>query len=199
VILPDVTGMTTPQLRAVARSIGTSHPVALELWATGDPDRRHLAAMIEDPHTLSEAQMDAWAAECGSASLCDACCHELFRKSHFAHRKCFDWASRREEFVKRAAFILMACLAINDKKAPDEIFEGYLPVIRREASDERPHVQRAIASALKQIGRRSHLLHRHAVTAAKAIGKMPSATAKEIALDAIEELESDAVIQRLRG
>lgn len=198
-MLPDLTGMSTPQLRAVAKSIGTSHRIALELWAAGDPQTRHLAVMVEDPHALSEAQMDAWVAECGSAAICDACCQELFRKSHFAHRKCFDWASRREELVKRAAFMLMASLAVNDKKAPDEIFEGYLPIIRREAGDERPAVHKALASALKQIGRRNHLLHQHAVNAAQAIGKMPSPAAREIALDAIEELESAAVMQRLRG
>ena len=46
-----------------------------------------------------------------------------------------EWSSRDEEFVKRAGFVLMACLAVHDKKATDADFLEFLPVIKRESVD----------------------------------------------------------------
>ena len=106
---------------------------------------------------------------------------------------------RRQEYVKRAGFVLMAELAIHDKKAPDRTFLAFLPLIIKESSDDRNFVKKAVNWALRQIGKRNMALNEAAIRAAKTIQKQDSRTAKWIAADALRELASPEVQKRLRG
>jgi 3-methyladenine DNA glycosylase AlkD len=117
----------------------------------------------------------------------------------FAYNKCFEWASRDEEFVKRAGFALMAHLAWRDKDAPDERIAGFLPVIKKEATDERNFVKKAVNWALRQIGKRNLALNKQAIATAREIQSLDSKSARWIAADALRELESEAVQSRLAG
>jgi 3-methyladenine DNA glycosylase AlkD len=108
------------------------------------------------------------------------------------------WSRRKEEFVKRAAFSLLAYLSYKDRTTPDARFERFLRVIEREASDERNFVGKAVNWALRNIGKRSTRLNRAAIRAAERIRKQGSRSARWIASDALRELRSDAVQQRLR-
>jgi 3-methyladenine DNA glycosylase AlkD len=130
--------------------------------------------------------------------VCDGICLNLFRKTPFAHRKCREWSSRPEEFVKRAGFTLMACLAVHDKGAPDGAFLAFLPLIQREAVDERNFVKKAVNWALRQIGKRNRRLNRAAIQAAQTIQRLDSRSARWIAADALRELRNDAVQRRLK-
>jgi 3-methyladenine DNA glycosylase AlkD len=117
----------------------------------------------------------------------------LLEKSPQALKKIPQWSHREEAFVKRAAFALIACLAWHDKEAPDSLFLGFLPLIHREAADERNYVKKAVSWALRNIGKRSPDLNRAALEAAVEIRKLDSRAARWIASDAIRELESEAV------
>jgi 3-methyladenine DNA glycosylase AlkD len=121
----------------------------------------------------------------------------LLEKSPQALKKIPQWSHREEAFVKRAAFALIACLAWHDKEAPDSLFLGFLPLIHREAADERNYVKKAVSWALRNIGKRSPDLNRAALEAAVEIRKLDSRAARWIASDAIRELESEAVRKRL--
>lgn len=111
-------------------------------------------------------------------------------------QKSVDWASRDEEFVKRAGFVLMACLAVHDKTADDQKLLKFLPIIAREAVDDRNFVKKAINWALRQIGKRNRHLNRKAIEAAKAIQQIDAKSARWIASDALRELTSKAVQKR---
>jgi 3-methyladenine DNA glycosylase AlkD len=143
--------------------------------------------------------MEEWVCDFNSWDLCDQCCNNLFRKAVDAHEKAVEWSSRDEEFVKRAGFVLMACLAVHDKKATDAEFLEFLPVIKRESVDSRNFVKKAVNWALRQIGKRNFRMNQAAIVTANTITEMNSAAAKWIAADAIRELESDAVQKRLRA
>lgn len=136
-------------------------------------------------------RFDSW-------DVCDQCCMNLFDKTQFAHQKAVELTKRKEEFVKRTGFVLMATLAVHDKKAKDEEFLKFLPIIKRESTDERNFVRKAVNWALRQIGKRNKNLNRAAITTAKEIQKIDSKTAKWIAADAIRELTSQAVQKRLK-
>jgi len=153
--------------------------------------------MIDKPDHVSEGQMELWSRDFNSWDLCDQCCNNLFRKTRFARTKIMEWSARPEEFVKRAAFTLIACLAVYDKTAVDEDFEALLPLIRKAASDERNYVAKAVNWALRQIGKRNARLNELAVTAARELSRMESKSARWIAADALRELTSKAVQQRL--
>jgi len=199
IVAKKVYGMSTPALKKLAREIGKDHALAQQLRTTEILEARVLAGLVDEPDRVSERQMERWVKDFDSWAVCDGTCLNLFRKTPFAHRKCREWSSRREEFVKRGGFTLMACLAVHDKGAPDGTFLAFLPLIQREAVDERNFVKKAVNWALRQIGKRNRRLNRAAIKTAEAIQRLDSRSARWIAADALRELRSQAVQRRLKG
>jgi 3-methyladenine DNA glycosylase AlkD len=191
-------GVSVPEMRKLAKEIGKDHRLALGLWKTGIAEARIVAGMVGDPAKLTEEQMEEWVKDINSWDVCDQVCDNLFERNQLAWKKIVDWSEREEEFVKRTAFSLVACLAWHDKKASDEKFIEFLPVIIREATDERNFVKKAVNWALRNIGKRNLNLNRAAINAAEEIRRLDSKAARWIATDAIRELESDAIQSRLR-
>jgi 3-methyladenine DNA glycosylase AlkD len=191
-------GISVPVLRKLAKEIGRDHELALRLWRTGVREARIVATLVDDPNSVTESQAEKWAADLDSWDICDGLCNCLLRKTKFAHHKAVEWSSREEEFVKRAGFALMACLAVHDKRSADETFSNYLPLIQREAVDERNFVKKAVNWALRQIGKRNIELNRLAIITAKSIAKIDSKPARWIARDALRELRGNAVQERLK-
>jgi 3-methyladenine DNA glycosylase AlkD len=197
-ITPENTyGISIPNLRKIAKEIGISHKLAQRLWATNIREARILASMIENPEIVTEEQMEGWVNEFNYWEICDQCCMNLFEKTRFAYKKAVEWSSRVEEFVKRAGFVLMARLAVSDKKADDDKFEKFFPIIKREATDDRNYVKKAVNWALRQMGKRNLNLNGKAIKIAKEIQKMDSKSAKWVASDALRELTSESVQKRL--
>ena len=191
-------GVSVPDMRKIAKELGKDHKLALELWKTGIPEARIVAAMIDEPEKLTEEQMEDWVKDINSWDVCDQVCMNLFEKPPLAWKKILDWSEREEEFVKRTAFALIACLAWHDKETEDEEFIKLFPVIKRGATDERNFVKKAVNWALRNIGKRNPNLNKAAIKAAKEIQRIDSKAARWIASDAIRELESEAVQRRLR-
>jgi 3-methyladenine DNA glycosylase AlkD len=182
-------GIAIPVLRQLARPHRNDHSLALELWASGIHEARLLAAFIDDPAKVTHSQMDAWAHDFDSWDVCDLTCGNLFDRTPFALKKAEQWSKHQNEFVKRAGFVLMAATAVHAKDLPDALFLAFLPTIRREATDERNFVRKAVNWALRQIGKRNPRLRRAAITEAKAIAKIDSRAARWIASDALRELQ----------
>ena len=191
-------GWSNPALKKLAREIGKDHELAQRLWCTGILEARALAGLIDEKEKVTEQQMEDWAKDFDSWAVCDGTCLNLFRYTPFAYKKCWEWSERQEEFVKRAAFALMACLAVSDKAASDRVFLRFLPLIRRQAADERNYVKKALNWALRQIGKRNPKLNRAAVKAAQELRGLNSPSARWIASDALRELEGSAVQRRLK-
>ncbi len=191
-------GVSIPNLRKLAKEAGKNHVLAQHLWQSGIHEARILASMIDNPENVTEEQMENWANDFDSWDVCDQCCSNLFDKTQFAYQKAIEWSNRDKEFVKRAGFVLMAVLAVHDKKAKDEEFLEFLPIIRRESIDDRNFVRKAVNWALRQIGKRSRNLNKNAIETAKEIQKMESKSSKWIASDAIRELTGEAIQKRLR-
>jgi 3-methyladenine DNA glycosylase AlkD len=191
-------GVSVPELRAIAKESGKNHKMALELWKTGIADARIIASMIDEPEKLTDEQMEDWVKDFDSWDVCDQVCMNLFEKTPLAWKKIFDWSEREEEFVKRATYSLLACLAWHDKKAEDGEFVKLFPVIKHGASDERNYVKKAVNWALRNIGKRSLNLNKAALAFAREIQQSDSKAGRWIASDAIKELESKAVQKRLK-
>lgn len=192
-------GVSLPALRRMAKEIGRNHVLAQRLWASGIHDARLLAGLVDDPAAVTGAQMEAWAKDFDSWDIVDGSCSNLFEKTPFAYEKAVAWASRQEEYVKRAGFVLMARLAVGRKKADDRTLETFLPYIERETADARNFVKKAVNWALRQIGKHSPALNRKAIAAARRIAQKDSASARWIAADALRELTGPAVQQRLKA
>jgi len=192
-------GISLTELRRLGREIGRDHALALALWDTGMHEARILASIVDDPKAVTEEQMERWVADFDSWDLCDQCCGNLFEKTPFAFRKVEEWTAREAEFEKRAGFSLMAYIVVHRKKAPDADFLPFLEIIKREATDERNFVKKAVNWALRQIGKRNAWLNRAAIETAQEIAAMPSRSARWIAADALRELAGAAVQKRLGG
>lgn len=192
-------GVSVPDLRKMAKKIGKDHALAQQLWSSGVHEARILAGMIDDPEMVTEEQMEDWVQSFDSWDICDQCCSNLFDKTKFAYQKANQWSEREEEYVKRAGFVLMATLAVHDKGADDEEFVKFLSMIRREAVDDRNFVRKAVNWALRQIGKRYLDLNRKAIEASDEIQKLDSRSARWVALDALRELTSKAIQERLQG
>ncbi len=184
----ELLGIRAPVLRAIARQHRRDHDLALALWATAVHEARIIATLADDPRRVTRSQMEQWARECDNWAATDACCCVLFDRTPFAIEKAHAWSRRRSEFVKRCGFVLMAGLAVHRKELPDEVFLDFLPVIRREATDDRNFVRKAVNWALRQIGKRNLRLRRAAIAAAKEIRQVDSKSARWIAADALREL-----------
>ena len=191
-------GVSVPDMRKIAKEIGKDHQLALELWDTGIPEAMIVAGMVAEPDKLTETQMEDWVVDINSWDVCDQVCMNLFEKSVYVEQKIYEWSEREEEFVKRSAFALIACLAWHDKDASDQAFTKYFPVIKNGSTDDRNFVKKAVNWALRNIGKRNIELNQAALQVAREIQAVDSKSARWIASNAIRELESDKVQERLR-
>lgn len=194
----DTLGVSIPILRKLAKQIGTDHQLALRLWDSGIHEARILASLIADKTEVSKSMMNRWAGDFDSWDVCDQVCSNLFRHTPYAWDKAIQWSGHKQEFVKRAGFVLMAGLAVADKQADDKRFLRFLELIESESSDERNFVKKAVNWALRQIGKRSQYLNKKALVMAKNILQQDNRAAQWIAKDALNELSSERLLARLR-
>jgi 3-methyladenine DNA glycosylase AlkD len=187
-------GPAIPVLRRMAKDIkkteSDTHGIAQDLWSSGYHEARILASMIDDPKLVTSVQMEDWVKDFDSWDVCDQVCMNLFDKTKFTIDKINKWSKCKEEFVKRASFALMAALAFHSKDMSDNVFIGFLPIIKREATDESNYVRKAVNWALRQIGKRNNNLKKEALKTANDILILNNKTARWIAMDAKRELLS---------
>ncbi len=186
-------GVSIPTLRKMAREIGRNQELAVALWDSGIHEARILASMIAEPQLVSVELMEAWVNDFDAWDVCDQVCGNLFDKTPYAYQKAKEWSQQEKEFVRRAGFVLMAELAVHDKRARDEAFMQFFPLIKRYAGDERNFVKKAVNWALRQIGKRNSRLRTLALECAYEIQDMDSKIARWVARDALKELQAKAI------
>lgn len=192
-----VFGVSVGTMQSLAKQLGKDHALATELWKSGCYEGQMLAALIDDPKRVTRSQMNAWAADFDNWAICDTACFHLFDRTPFAWEKARQWPTSRREFVKRAAFALMASLTLHDKSAPDSQFLALLPLIEEGAHDERNFVKKAVNWALRSIGKRSLTLNAAAIASAKRLALSEQASCRWVGKDALRELAGPKVQSRL--
>ena len=190
-------GISVYKLRKIAKDIGKDHKLALKMWDSGIHDMRLLACFVDDPLHVTSDQMDLWVLDFDSWDICDQACTSLFDLTPYAWEKVFKWACYDEEFVRRAAFALIAGLTVHDKKTNDKEFEKFFPLLIKYSIDERNYVKKAVNWALRNIGKRSLYLNKKAIEISKQIKKIESKSARWISGDALRKLTSEKVKNRL--
>ena len=190
-------GVRMPDVRSLAKRIGKDHSLAEELWNTGVTETMILAALVDVPVEVTEEQMESWVSDIRDWGVCDQTMGILFRKTSFAYQKAKEWVHRDEEFVKRAGLVLMASLAVHDKEAPDGTFQEFLILAEKEADDTRKYVMKAVNWVVRQVGKRSIGLNVLAIASAERINGKDTPSARWIASDALRELRSEKVAERL--
>ena len=197
IVAPKAFGVSMATMKPLAKRLGRDHDLALALWDTGWFEARVLTAFVDEPARVTPAQMDCWAKDFDNWAICDSVCFHLFDKTPHAWRKIEQWSSRREEFVKRAAFALLASVALHDKGAPDAPFRKSLKLIEREASDDRNFVKKAVNWALRGVGGRNESLNGAAIRTATRLADSTNRTERWVGRDALRGLNSRATRRRI--
>lgn len=169
-----------------------NHELALALWETGWYEARTVAVFIDEAELVTPAQMDRWCKDFDNWGICDTVCFKLFDQSPHAFGRVKKWAKSREEFVKRGAFALLACLALHDKEAEDELFAEYLPLIEKGAADDRNFVKKGVSWALRAMGMRGAGLRRDCLELAERLAASDEPGAKWVGKDALKDLKKPA-------
>ena len=198
IVAPKAFGVSVADIRLLGKKIGRDHELAAALWDSGWYEARMLTAFVEEPDRVTPAQMDRWARDFDNWAICDALCFHLFDRSPHAWRKIEQWSSKREEFVRRAAFALLASVALPDKDAPDAPFLRSLRFIESAATDERNFVKKGVSWALRSVGRRNKKLNAASVEVAKRLSESKESAPRWVGKDALRELTSAAVQRRLK-
>jgi 3-methyladenine DNA glycosylase AlkD len=191
-------GVPLPYLRQLAKVHQKDHNLAMQLWETGIHEALIMATMVDDPARVTNEQMEQWVSEFDSWDVCDQCCSNLFDKTPYALQKISEWTKREEEYVRRAGFVLMACLAVHDREARDEVFERFLPLIVQYSTDSRNFVRKAVNWALRQIGKRNQTLYDQALKVSESLMNSENKTARWIGSDAYRELMGQTAINRMK-
>ncbi|HEY1139578.1 MAG TPA: DNA alkylation repair protein [Lysobacter sp.] len=184
-------GVSMKDIQALAKQLGRDHDLAASLWDTGVYEARMLAAYVEDPAQVTPAQMDRWCRDFDNWAICDTQCFTLFDQTPHAWRKVVQWSSRREEFQKRAAFALLASLALHGRLEDESLYADGLALIEREAHDDRNFVKKGVNWALRAIGRRADW-RAQATAVAKRLTASSEASARWIGKDALREFARQA-------
>jgi 3-methyladenine DNA glycosylase AlkD len=191
--LGNAYGVTMPDIQALGKRLGKRHDLALALWDTGQYEARLLCAYVDEPAAVTPAQMDRWARDFDSWALCDTICFALFDRTSHAWEKVERWAGERDEFVKRAAFAMLASLTIHDRDADPALFLRGLELVEREAGDARNFVSKAINWALRSIGKkRDPKLRQAAVVTATRLAASSDAAPRWVGKDALRDIAKAA-------
>jgi len=197
IVTKDAFGIPMNEMQRLAKQLGRNHELALALWETGNYEARTVAAFVAEPARVTPALMDRWCRDFDNWAICDTLCFKLFDQSPHAFDKVVLWAKRKDEFQKRAAFALLACLALHDDHADDKAFSKLLPLTKAAASDERNFVKKGVSWALRAIGGRSVKLHAEVVEAAQQLKASPTSSARWIGNDVLRDITRPAVARRL--
>jgi 3-methyladenine DNA glycosylase AlkD len=198
IVTPKAFGVSMAAMEPLARRLRPDHALALALWDTGWHDARMLATMIDEPSRVTAAQMEQWCRDFDTWAVCDTACMKLFDRTPFAWTKIRAWSRRRGEYQKRAAFALLASLAVHDKKSPDDRFLALFPIVERAATDPRNYVRKGVSWALRAIGHRNPRLHAAATKLATRLAAAPNATSRWIGKDALRDLQRATVLRRFK-
>lgn len=183
-------GVSTGEVRSIAKKIGKSNELAFELWNTNYHEARLLAVLILDKKEITHSDIEKLMSEVVSWDLCDHLCKNLIAKMKDYKEFIYKWINSNHIYKKRAAYTLIATSAIQDKKLSKDTLDKYLKLIREAQDIEHDHIKKAVAWALKEIGKRDFDYNEKALLVAHELLDNGDKTQVWIAKNAIKELEN---------
>jgi 3-methyladenine DNA glycosylase AlkD len=198
-ITGNTAGVSLADMNPITRRYARNHALAAALWRSGLHEACLMACDLDEPDKVTPKQMDEWAAAFDNWALCDGACLHLFVRTPFVDDKIWQWAEDEREFVRRAAFSLIAVYTVHGKAIPDKTFAGFLDLIARHATDQRNYVRKSVNWALRQIGKRSLALHGPALALARKLAASEDKSERWIGKDAVRELTDPKQLERLKA
>lgn len=189
-------GVPVGMIQKLAKELGRDHRLAQALWETGWYEAQLLTAYVDEPEKVTAAQMDRWARDWDNWGVVDTLCFCLFDRTTHAWSKVEPWCRRREEYIRRGGYVMLACLALHDKQAADSAFLKGLKLIEKGATDDRNFVKKGISWALRTIAMRSPGLRKAALELSERLAGSEDPTARSIGKLGIRDI---AKISKRKG
>lgn len=185
----DSMGVSTAEVRKLARVIGTSQTLAVELWRTGYHEAKMLAVLIADIQQVDSAFIEWMMQAVVSWDLCDHLCKNLIAKLPDYEQFILNWSNDSRIYYKRAAFCLVATTAIHNEELGSSEVDKYLDLVNLHSDDSRAHVKKAISWALREIGKINMKCRDKAISLAQELMASSSKSKIWIGKNALKELE----------
>ena len=194
ILAPNAMGVRMPTIRKIGKRVGMNQPLAEELWTYDWHEAKHLAAAIANPQQITKETLMQWVEQIYSWDVCDHLCG-IIAKTPFGESMAEAWI---EDDVKRCGIVTLVLIVVHDKNRTDKELLGYLIVVEQHAWDKRNFVKKALNWLLRQVGKKNLFLNAQAVECAEVLLNHPDKSAQWIAKNALSELKSMAVQDRLR-
>ncbi|AOF89258.1 DNA alkylation repair protein [Sinorhizobium sp. RAC02] len=188
-------GISNPVLRKIARVAGKDHARAFALWDSGIREARLLALFTMEPKRLTAAEAHRLAGDFVSWEIVDAAADLFVEAGLLALIE--EFAAEEREFVRRAAFAMIAGAAVHLKREPDGTIIAWLALIENHAADPRNFVKKAVNWALRSIGKRSHACHGPALALAQTLAASADRTERWNGKDCVRELTAENTLARI--
>ncbi len=189
-------GVMMRDMQNVSKAIGTDHQMAQQLWKSGWYEARMVAAMVADPQQVTPKEMDAWCKDFDNWAICDTVCFKLWDQVPRAWSKVEQWAKSEKEFVKRAAFALLACLSLHRNDTDPQKLRKYLPLVRKAAGDERNFVKKGVSWALRGMANTSSEMHEATIELAEELATSKNATERWVGKDVLRDIKRPMIAKR---
>jgi 3-methyladenine DNA glycosylase AlkD len=182
-------GVSMANLQKLAKKIGRDHQLAEALWQTDCYEARMLTAFVDEIDRVTPAQMDRWCKDFDNWAIVDTLCFKLWDQSPHAFGRVKAWRKKTAEQEKRAAFALLACLALHGRGEDDGFYLESLSWIEEASTDDRNFVKKGVSWALRGIGRKqSPILRKEALALAQRLAASKDPAAKWLGKDALKDL-----------
>ena len=182
-------GVSTGEVRAIAKKAGKSNELAFELWNTGYHEAKLLAVLVFDKKHITHADIETLMDEVVSWDLCDHLCKNLIAKMNDYEDFIDKWSKSAHTYKKRAAYTLIATAAVHNKKLSVDTLDGYLEQIKGDSDIEQDQVKKAVSWALREIGKRDFDSNEKALLTAHEMLHSGNKAPIWVAKDAMKELE----------
>ncbi|MBX3436827.1 MAG: DNA alkylation repair protein [Planctomycetaceae bacterium] len=168
----NVFGVSFAELRPFAKRMGVDHPLAEELWATGNSDARTLATLIADPQSFTAASADQWVGSISYSLLADMLAPVIAR-SPLAKSKLAKWTRSRKEYIRQCGYVLLCCLLKDHpQQVDDATCRRFLVAIEAQIHDSPNRARHAMNMAVTAIGIYRPELREEAIASARRIGRV---------------------------
>jgi len=161
-------GVKLGEIRALAKQIKTNHPLALELWATGNADARQLAVLLMKPKELSTEQLDAMVREITYPQLADWLNSYVVKQHPEKESLREKWMSDPESQPRRSGWSLTTERV--DKGVSDDEAAALLDRLDAEMADAPDAAQWTMNFCLASIGIKHPSLRDRAIQMGERIG-----------------------------
>lgn len=157
-----VIGVSTRDVRALAKKTANDLTLAEELWSSPFIEAKAFAIMVLPLNLIDDALIEAWVAQINDWSTCDLFVKTIMMSRPDAISWGVKWAGDPHLYIKRAGLALIANICMKTDAFTDDVSTSIVSTIRQAAVDDRNHVRQASCWALREFGKSNIESHEQA-------------------------------------